>query len=603
MNNLLEYNYLILFFGLISLVLSLVVTPFVIRLANLRGWIVAPRKDRWHSTPTALMGGISIFFAFLISVIVSSIFLQINWIVIVAFTIMFLTGLIDDLKEQKPIFKLVAQVLATFLLINQGFIFGNGQLGWFGVPVTFLWVIGITNAINLLDNMDGLSAGVSSIVAIITGILSLQSGHDFTALLSFIIAGSTLGFLRYNFNPAKIFMGDSGSLFLGFSLSFLALSVQKNMGSASVYIILVLPMAIMAMPILDTSLVTFKRLISGRKVYMGGRDHSSHRLVALGLSEKKAVLLLYGIALVWGLSAIFLINSNKSSLYLPVIAVLLIFTSFFALFLGNVKVYNESEEKLAYLRSRGQYVEKGGVLFRFLLMNKKIILGVSFDILVISVSFYISLLTTATDLSSIYSILALIILVKVMFYFIFKSYRKSWRYISVSDLNSYFLSGFLGSILVSFIISFVYTGIKIQFLFYAIDFLLTFFGCILVRVIFKYIRETILRYRTYDQKVLIYGAGELGNLLSRQLFLSEKLKLKPVGFIDDDKSMTGSIINGVEVMGDLTEIENICKQLNVNSLIAASYEIKDEILVQLKERLSPMHINVMRFEMRVNDIK
>jgi UDP-GlcNAc:undecaprenyl-phosphate GlcNAc-1-phosphate transferase len=104
-------------------------------------------------------------------------------------------------------------------------------------------------------------------------------------------------------------MGDSGSLFLGFTLSFLALSVQKNMGNASVYIILVLPMAIMAMPILDTSLVTFKRLISGRKVYMGGRDHSSHRLVALGLTEKKAVLLLYGIALVWGLSAIFLINS------------------------------------------------------------------------------------------------------------------------------------------------------------------------------------------------------------------------------------------------------------------------------------------------------
>jgi len=375
------------------------------------------------------------------------------------------------------------------------------------------------------------------------------------------------------------------------------------MGNSSVYIVLVLPLAIMAMPILDTSLVTFKRLISGRKIYMGGRDHSSHRLVALGLSEKKAVLLLYGIALVWGLSAIFLINSNKSSLYFPVLSVLLIFTSFFALFLGNVKVYNESEEKLAYLRSRGQYLEKGGVLFRFLLMNKKIILGISFDILVISVSFYISLLTTATDLSSIYSILALIIMVKVIFYFIFKSYRKSWRYISVSDLNSYFLSGFLGSILASFIISFVYTGIKIQILFYVIDFLLTFFGCILVRVIFKYIRETILRYRTYDQKVLIYGAGELGNLLSRQLFLSEKLKLKPVGFIDDDKSMTGSIINGVEVMGDLTEIENICKQLNVNSLIAASYEIKDEILVQLKERLSPLHINVMRFEMRVNDIK
>lgn len=603
MLNVMEPNYLILFIGVAAVFLSLIVTPVVIRLANLRGWIVAPRSDRWHKTPTALMGGISIFFTFLIVVVASSIYFDINWSVIAAFSIMFLTGLIDDLRELKPIFKLIAQVLATFILINQGFIFANGQLGWFGVPVTFLWVIGITNAINLLDNMDGLSAGVSSIVAIITGVLSLQSGHDFTALLSFVIAGATLGFLRYNFNPARIFMGDCGSLFLGFSLSFLALSVQKNMGNSSVYIILILPLAIMAMPILDTSLVTFKRLISGRKIYMGGRDHSSHRLVALGLTEKKAVLLLYGIALVWGLSGIFLINSNNSSLYLPVIAVLLICTSFFALFLGNVKVYNESEEKMAYLRSRGQYVEKGGVLFRFLLMNKKIILGVSFDILVISVSFYISLLTTATDFSFTYSILALIILIKVMFNFIFNSYRKSWRYISVSDLNSYFLSGFLASFVASVFISLVYSGIKIQLLFYSIDFLLTFFGCILVRVIFKYIRETILRYRTYDQKILIYGAGELGNLLSRQLFLSEKLKLKPVGFIDDDRSMKGSIINGVEVMGDASEIEDLCKQLNVTSVIAASYEIKDDLLVKLKQRLAPMHVNVMRFEMRLNDVE
>jgi UDP-GlcNAc:undecaprenyl-phosphate GlcNAc-1-phosphate transferase len=602
MFNLINSNYYILFIGISSILISLVVTPVVIKLANLRGWIVAPRNDRWHSTPTALMGGISIFFTFIVVIICSSIYFEINWIVIVAFTIMFLTGLIDDLKELKPIFKLVAQVLATFILINQGFVFAGGQLGWFGVPVTFLWVIGITNAINLLDNMDGLSAGVSSIVAIITGALSIQSGYDFTALLSFVLAGSTLGFLRYNFNPAKIFMGDCGSLFLGFSLSFLALSVQKNMGNSSVYIILVLPLAIMAIPILDTSLVTFKRFISGRKIYMGGRDHSSHRLVALGLTEKKAVLLLYGISMVWGLSGIFLINSKNSTLYLPVIAVLLICTSFFALFLGNVKVYNESEEKMAYLRSRGQYMERGGFLFRFLLMNKKIILGVSFDILIISVSFYISLLTTSIDLSFTYSILALIILIKVMFNFIFKSYRKSWRYISVSDLNSYFLSGLVSSIVASIFISLIYTEIKVQFLFYVLDFLLTFFGCILVRVVFKYIRETILRYRTYDQKVLIYGAGELGNLLSRQLFLSEKLKLKPVGFIDDDISIKGSIINGVEVMGDAGEIENVCKQLSATSVIAASYDISNDLLEELKKRLEPLHINVMRFEMRLNDV-
>ena len=593
---------LIILFSLLALVYSLITTPLVIKLAKIRGWVVAPRPDRWHTKPTALMGGIAIYFSFISIVAASSIYFKFDLLIVLAFTIMFVTGLIDDLKELKPIYKLIAQVIATFILIYKGYIFGNAILGWIGVPITFLWVIGITNAINLLDNMDGLSAGISTIVALIIGSISVIEGDMQTALLSFVLAGSTLGFLRYNFNPAKIFMGDSGSLFLGFTLSFLALSVQKNLNDSSVYIIMILPLALMVIPILDTSLVTIKRLISGRKIYMGGKDHTSHRLVAMGLSERKAVLLLYAIGLLWGITTVFLSSFKDSTLYLPIVSILLIATAFFGLFLSNVKVYNESEEKIAYLRSRGQNVDKGGLLLRLLLMNKKIIFGVSFDILIISASFYVTAKVTGMDASANYTILALFILIKILSFFIANSYRKTWRYISFSDLNSNFISGFIASVLLFVLTIILFTDIDMPGYFFLIDFLLSFSGIFSMRVLFKYFRETLLRFRTYSDKVVIYGAGELGHMLSKQLFISDKYRFKPVAFIDDDETMKNTIINGIEILGTPDEVVDVCRMANANIVIVASSLIKDENLQEMKLALQKNNIRLLRFEARMLEI-
>jgi len=592
----------IVLFSALALVYSLFTTPLVIKLAKVRGWIVAPRPDRWHTRPTALMGGIAIFFSFISILIASSVYFTFDWVVIFAFFIMFATGLIDDLKELKPIYKLIAQIVSTFILVYKGYVFGSGVLGWVGVPITFLWVIGITNAINLLDNMDGLSAGISSIVALIIGFVSVINQNEITAVISLILAGSTLGFLWFNFNPAKIFMGDSGSLFLGFVLAFLALSVQQNLDDASILIIMVLPIALMVIPILDTSLVTIKRLISGRKIYMGGKDHTSHRLVAMGLSEKKAVLLLYGIALVWGLTTILLFSYKASSLYLPVIAILLIATAFFGLFLSNVKVYNESEEKLAYLRSRGKSDDQGGLLLRLLLMNKKIIFGVSFDILIISVSFYLTAKVTGMDATAAYILVALFILIKIVAFFIANSYKKTWRYISVADLNSNFISGLAASILLYLItnVAFSYFGIPVYF--FLIDFVLSFSGIIMMRVFFKYFRETILRYRTYTDKVVIYGAGELGHMLSKQLFLSDKYRFKPVAFVDDDYTIVNTIINGIEICGTTDNLLEVCKRFNATVVIAASNLIDDQKLQVLKIGLAKHNIRLLRFEARMLEI-
>ncbi len=593
---------LIFLFSSLAFVYSLIATPLVIKLSKIRGWIVSPRADRWHTKPTALMGGIAIYFSFISIVIASSIYFQIDLFILSAFTIMFITGLVDDLYELKPIYKVVAQVASTFILISKGFVFGNDLLGWVGVPITFLWVIGITNAINLLDNMDGLSAGISTIIAFIVGAISIIEGDSQTALLSFVLAGSTLGFLRYNFNPAKIFMGDSGSLFLGFLLSFLALSVQKNLNDTSVFIIMILPLALMVIPILDTSLVTIKRLVSGRKIYMGGKDHTSHRLVAMGLTEKKAVLLLYGIGLLWGVTTVLLSSYKDPNLYLPIIAILLIATAFFGLFLSNVKVYNETEEKIAYLRSRGQNVEAGGVLLRLLLMNKKVIFGVSFDILIISASFYLTAKVTKIDVSLNYIVPALFILVKIVLFFVANSYRKTWRYISFSDLNSNFISGLIASVLLFILSSTLFKEMNFPIYFYFIDFVLSFTGIIMMRVFFKYFRETILRYRTYSDKVVIYGAGELGHMLSKQLFLSDKYRFKPVAFIDDDSMLKNTIINGIEIMGTPDQIVEVCKISNASIVIVASSLIEDQKLYEIKPLLQKNNIKLLRFEARMLEI-
>ena len=365
---------------------------------------------------------------------------------------------------------------------------------------------------------------------------------------------------------------------------------------------MILPLSLMVIPILDTSLVTIKRLISGRKIYMGGKDHTSHRLVAMGLSERKAVLLLYAIGLLWGITTVFLSSFKDSTLYLPIVSILLIATAFFGLFLSNVKVYNESEEKIAYLRSRGQNVDKGGLLLRLLLMNKKVIFGVSFDILIISASFYVTAKVTGMDASANYTILALFILIKILSFFIANSYRKTWRYISFSDLNSNFISGFIASVLLFVLTIILFTDIGMPAYFFLIDFLLSFSGIFSMRVLFKYFRETLLRYRTYSDKVVIYGAGELGHMLSKQLFISDKYRFKPVAFIDDDETMKNTIINGIEILGTPDEVVDVCRMANANIVIVASSLIKDENLQEMKLALQKNNIRLLRFEARMLEI-
>ena len=281
-------------FGVVS-----VLTPGVIAIARWRGWVARPSIDRWHRKTTALMGGIAIYLGTVAAMLLLA-RRQVMPAFAAAASMMFLAGCIDDRKTMSPAAKIIVQLVASAVFVANGHFFDIAASRWFTVPLTVFWLLGITNGVNLIDNMDGLAAGVGAIAAMALGGMALIAKAPALAVVAFAIAGSAAGFLLFNFQPARIFMGDCGSLFLGFALASLAVMVQNTLEIRGLLAVLMIAM-ILGIPILDTTLVTIIRTLNGRSISQGGRDHTSHRLVALGLSDRQAVLLLYAAAAVFGL--------------------------------------------------------------------------------------------------------------------------------------------------------------------------------------------------------------------------------------------------------------------------------------------------------------
>lgn len=584
--------------GCISLAACLAIIPLIIRLSYHKGWVVYPRDDRWHKNPTALMGGIGIFMSFSIAIF-STNFIHINWMMYNALCIIFLVGLTDDIQEIKPVIKLLSQICCSFVLIYNGYNFGGGLLGWAGVPLTFIWVIGITNAVNLLDNMDGLAGGISGIVAIIAGILATLKGEYELATTAFAITGAAIGFLFYNFKPAKIFMGDSGSLFLGFALSYLSISVQGKLGSSSAVLVLLIPISLMAIPIMDTTLVIIKRLTAGRRIDQGGKDHSSHRLVALGLSEKKAVLTLYLISAVWGGLCILLFNTQINNLFLCIL-LLAIFSVVFSIILSNVKIYNESEEKLSYLNNKGKQI--GNMLmFRFLLLHKKLVIGICTDILIIYCSFLIATKSMhIINADKDYIILATFICVKISVFYITNLYYRMWRYMEVIEVAGYFAFVCISSIILAIILFIKGKADNYTPYFYMIDFLLTFIGIVFSRLFYRWVSELINRNRYSEKRVIIYGAGDSGYLLVKELLQNHRHELRPVGWMDDDVSKHNMFLYGYKIYGGNKQLADICSKIKPDMILISTDAIDKEKEELIKTTLTTHNIRLGRFSLKLS---
>src|SRR5882724_876964 len=335
----------------VSFVLCLGLTPVVRRLARRFGFVAKPKIDRWHKKPTAMMGGVGIWLAVVLAYVALVPHTGQGWVVIGAASFLFLVGLTDDLLHIKPYQKLIGQVIGAAIVVNYGLVLPWTRSLPANMVITIFWLIGITNAINLLDNMDGLATGIAAIASCFLTLNFMAANQTTEGLMLAVFAAALVGFLIYNSNPASIFMGDSGSMFIGFFLASSSLINLAGGRSRAFVPVLAVPILVLFIPIFDTTFVTILRKLSGRAASQGGRDHTSHRLVALGMSERRAVWMLYGLAGLSGLLAIMVsqVRRDGSVLLKPDVSLALLagFTlglTLLGVYLAGVKGYDEEAD-------------------------------------------------------------------------------------------------------------------------------------------------------------------------------------------------------------------------------------------------------------------
>lgn len=343
----------VVFAFVVALIVAYATTPLSIKLAFKINALDTPKDARrMHKKPTPRIGGVAIVYGFIISVCCFSSF-TINGAlnqpligVLIGSLIIAVLGFLDDLKSKKAIVKFLIQIAAACIPVLMGvriIAVSNPFTGlmvqmplWFSYSFSILWIVGVTNAVNLIDGLDGLAAGVSSIAALaLVSILVMQHNTNLTMLiLAAALAGSCFGFLPFNFNPAKTFMGDTGSTFLGFVLA--CISIQ---GPFKSYVAFALPFLILGLPIFDTLFAIVRRLIKGQGIMTPDRGHLHHRLIDMGLSHRSAVIVLYALSAVLAISAIVMFISN----FLRAL-VLLVFIVLFVLFIIYARSNNEKDE-------------------------------------------------------------------------------------------------------------------------------------------------------------------------------------------------------------------------------------------------------------------
>ena len=305
--------------SLVSFLISYFMTPYVKRFAELVGAVDQPNARRINKVPIPRMGGLAIFLGFVLTALLfAPLNTQVTGIMLGA-AIIAMMGEVDDIVSLNPWVKLAGQIVAAVVVIRCGVAFNavsslnplaeepTIEIGWLSVPLTILWIVGCTNAVNLIDGLDGLAVGVSAISSVTMLVVSLIVSEPIVSLLLAILTGACLGFMPYNLNPAKIFMGDVGSQLLGFVLSTVSILGLFKLQAIITFLV---PLLALALPLADTTFAFFRRILHGQSPFHPDRGHLHHRLIDLGMSQKQAVALMYGISAVLGLTAVLIAGKN-----------------------------------------------------------------------------------------------------------------------------------------------------------------------------------------------------------------------------------------------------------------------------------------------------
>jgi UDP-GlcNAc:undecaprenyl-phosphate GlcNAc-1-phosphate transferase len=593
-----------------SFAISLVLTPVVRKFAIAYGKMAVPKDNRWHKKTTALLGGVSMYSSTLIV-----------WVVAVGLTdwatygrpylpmmlcasAIFTLGLADDIFNMDPQHKLAGQIIITAILMFFGF-----RLGWvdsktINLLLSILWVVGITNAFNLLDNMDGLAAGIAFIGGAFLFLWhfvepqSIVTGSPIL-LVSAAYLGAILGFLVYNFNPASIFMGDAGSLFIGFMLACLTMTgTPQHMGGRSfvnVLSVIAIPIFILFIPILDTGFVSFMRKLFRRPISQGGRDHSSHRMVAIGFTERKAVLVLYAFAVASGLIALAIrYFSIWSSLVVTVFY--LLFVLFFWVYLAKVKVYPQE----SIISSNGLGVFTPVIVE---ITYRRRLFEVFLDLILITVAYYTAYFlrfegAIGKNLHMFLNSLPVVIACQILCFYIMGVYRGVWESTGLRDLIGYIKAVTIGTVLPILILLGIYRFQSFSRAVFAIYWFLMLVLISLSRLSFRLLDEGIRKGNRKGKPTLIYGAGIGGQMAMKEIENNSDLGLVLVGFVDDNPRIHGRKIKGYPVLGNQEDVKEIIKKHNIKEVIVSfkenGLEKKREIRNQCAEMGAEVEVKQMQ---------
>lgn len=617
---------------IIPVVLSLLITPWVMKFARWVNAVDTPGGRKIHKTVTPRLGGLAILGSIgitlvLILLLFPDLFNGIREyqtqtsVFAVSFLIIFLLGFWDDLSPLKPGIKFGVQFLVAGLVYFAGFkisivmnpLGGALNVEMIDFPLTVLWIVGVTNAFNLIDGLDGLASGVATIACVSIFSLTALAGNISTAMLALVFAGALVGFLRYNFSPAKIFLGDSGSLMIGFALALLSIQGTSKIPTSFA---LLFPMLVLGLPITDTLVSMIRRFMGGdqldttaskiskpgdsiidklNRMFTPDNSHIHHQLISMGLTHRNTVILLYFVSALFALSAIVItqIDTFERSVGITLICGL-------AIFLGIKKLHHR---EIAIINSKVMLP-----IYERLVLNKGTFLSL-IDLTFIAIAFSLSykliynINPSAIEFQNFNHILIIVLSVQLFTFWISGLYRETLRQIGIGNALKITASVIYAVLFTAAALlvwgSFSFTS-GIQLLVLDFYFLLTFI--LGMRIAYQALSYRFHRNKKSGNNILIYGANENGTMILHKINNSPNSNFKVLGFLDDNPNLEGKSIYGYPIFGSHWKLSKTLRNAKVDYIFICEQDIKPENLNRLKKQADAKGIKIKRLQISLKSI-
>jgi UDP-GlcNAc:undecaprenyl-phosphate GlcNAc-1-phosphate transferase len=535
-----------------------------------RGFIDVPNERSSHESPKPRVGGLAIVLSF---------YAALAWLWVVrpetrlymplaaGSALLFLTGILDDWRGLGVKVRFAAQVAAAITVVSFGVhldhihipAVGNINLGWFGVPLTVLFIVGSINFYNFIDGIDGLAAGSAFIASGFLALISMMLGHAHIALLFVATAGASIGFLQFNFPPSKLFMGDSGSTFLGFFFAYAAIAANSMQPELPVFI----PLLILSSLYLDAGLTLFNRFVTRENIFEAHHTHYYQRLLSLGLNHKQVTLLEYLVLILLGLSAVVYFKAGS---YFPVFISACWITMF----------------TLAILKIRG--LERGDKLF----WEKRTVFAIGLDLVLITAAYLgayflrMNFRFTETEGMAVLRALPIVLIVRSAVFFKFGLYRSVYKYTSTADIVRILKAVTTGSAIILTVVVLLYRFVAFPRTLFIIEFFLLTLLVLGSRFSFRLFHEIGKEaHGANARRYGIVGAGDFGERISRELRNDNRRSTVVACFIDDDPRKIGLTLHGAPIVGPTVKLKQFCEQYKLNAVAMGIAHVGREKLEEI----------------------